>query len=64
MYGSEPDVDTRNDTLFSDEFDEFDKEYEEGSDESDVETSVVEKEIDFHFDSYISKFARVDVLKW
>ncbi|KAK6103557.1 Timeless family protein [Brugia pahangi] len=63
-YGPELDDDTRNDILFSDEFDEFDDEYEERSGESGAETNIVEKEIDFHFDNYVAKFARVDVLKW
>ncbi|VBB31288.1 unnamed protein product [Acanthocheilonema viteae] len=61
-YGSERDI--RNDAQFDDEIDGFDEEYEKTSGESDVETSVVEKEIDFHFDDYIAKFARVDVIKW
>ncbi|EJD74762.1 hypothetical protein LOAG_17967 [Loa loa] len=64
IYGPELDDDTRNDTLFSDELDGFDEEYEERSGESDVGISMIEKEIDFHFDSYVAKFARVDVLKW
>ncbi|CAG9539488.1 unnamed protein product [Cercopithifilaria johnstoni] len=60
-YGPELDDSTKSDAQFNDEFDE---EYEERSDESDVEISMVEKEIDFHFDDYVAKFARVDVLKW
>uniref|UniRef100_A0A8R1XNP4 TIMELESS domain-containing protein n=1 Tax=Onchocerca volvulus TaxID=6282 RepID=A0A8R1XNP4_ONCVO len=63
-YGPELNSDTTNNVLFSVELDEFNEEHEEESGESDDETSVVEKEIDFHFDNYIAKFARTDVLKW
>uniref|UniRef100_A0A0R3RYB6 Rhodanese domain-containing protein n=1 Tax=Elaeophora elaphi TaxID=1147741 RepID=A0A0R3RYB6_9BILA len=63
-YGLELVNNTRNNALFNDGLDGFDEEYEEGSGESDVETRMVEKEINFHFDDYVTKFARVDVLKW
>lgn len=62
-YGFELD-DTRNSVQFSDEFNGFDEENEEISDESDFRTSVIETEIDFHFDDYVAKFVRVDILKW
>ncbi|VDP15082.1 unnamed protein product [Onchocerca flexuosa] len=63
-YGPEPNYNTTNNDLFSVELDGFNEEHEEENDESDDETSVVEKEIDFHFNDYIAKFARTDVLKW
>lgn len=61
IYGSDFPTSADEGVLFDAEIGSEDEHYELSDDDC---THYVEKEIDFSFDEYISKFSRADVLKW